>query len=496
VVDANTPGNYTITYSATDPRGKTGTATRTVNVVETTAPVITLNGSNPLTVECGTAFVDPGATASDACAGAVPAVPSGSVDVNTPGDYTITYTATDPSGNTATATRTVTVVGPCPACLLVCPSDLTVPNDEGQCSAIVTYPDPVPGDDCVGAVTIVCVPPSGSIFPVGTTTVNCTATDADGNTATCSFTVTVEDAEPPELTVIGENPLTVRCGSAFIDPGATATDNCPVPGTSVSVVVSGTVDPGTPGSYAITYTATDGSGNIATATRTVTVVGPCPACLLVCPSDLTVPNDEGQCSAIVSYPDPAPGGDCIGPVTIVCVPPPGSIFPVGTTTVNCTATDAAGDIATCSFTVTVEDGEAPVLTCPPDVTVQCLSDVPSADFAGGSVSDNCGPSPVVTHLGDLSDGTSPIVITRTYQATDASGHSATCTQTITVVGLAGDFNGDCCVDRADLDVLMERIRARSTDLTYDLNGDGNVNIADARTLVLLFTNPGGAPCGP
>jgi hypothetical protein len=170
------------------------------------------------------------------------------------------------------------------------------------------------------------------------------------------------------------------------------------------------------------------------------------------------------------------------------------VFPVGATIVNCTATDEADQTATCSFTVTVNDEEPPVITCPPDVTVQCLGDVPPPDFAEGSAVDNCDPAPVVAHLGDVPAGTNPTLITRTYQATDASGNTSSCTQTITVQGLPGDLNGDCCVDLTDLDLLMVQIRARSTDLTYDLNGDGQVDIADARWLVLRFTNPGGAPC--
>ncbi len=58
----------------------------------------------------------------------------------------------------------------------------------------------------------------------------------------------------------------------------------------------------------------------------------------------------------------------------------------------------------------------------------------------------------------------------------------------------GDINGDCCVSLADVDVLIAAIKARSTDLQYDVNGDGRVNAADAIKIRLLFTNPGGAAC--
>jgi P2-related tail formation protein len=105
-VDTDTLGTYTITYTATDANGNTGTATRTVNVVDTTAPVITVLGNNPMTVELGGTYSEPGATSN----GGETVTITGSVDTDTLGTYTITYTATDANGNTGTATRTVNVV--------------------------------------------------------------------------------------------------------------------------------------------------------------------------------------------------------------------------------------------------------------------------------------------------------------------------------------------------------------------------------------------------
>jgi hypothetical protein len=106
-VDTETLGTYTITYTATDANGNTGTATRTVNVVDTTAPVITVLGDNPMTVELGGDLLQmPGATSN----GGETVTITGSVDTETLGTYTITYTATDANGNTGTATRTVNVV--------------------------------------------------------------------------------------------------------------------------------------------------------------------------------------------------------------------------------------------------------------------------------------------------------------------------------------------------------------------------------------------------
>lgn len=109
-VNPNAPGTYTITYSATA-NGFTTEATRVVTVQDTVAPVITLNGANPMTVGFGTVFTDPGATASDGCAGNLTSaiVVTGSVDTNTVGFYALTYTVSDPSGHSDTKVRTVEV---------------------------------------------------------------------------------------------------------------------------------------------------------------------------------------------------------------------------------------------------------------------------------------------------------------------------------------------------------------------------------------------------
>jgi Cu/Ag efflux protein CusF len=108
-VNTNVVGSYTITYTATDRSGNSASATRTVNVVDTTAPAVTVTGDNPATVELGATYTDAGATATDA-SGTVTVVTTGTVDTDTVGTYTLTYTSTDASDNAGTATRTVNVV--------------------------------------------------------------------------------------------------------------------------------------------------------------------------------------------------------------------------------------------------------------------------------------------------------------------------------------------------------------------------------------------------
>src|SRR5205085_1052647 len=113
-VDANTPGMYEIIYKATDASDNDTEQRVRVTVVDTTPPVITLNGANPMAVECHTSFTDPGATAADGCEGPVAVSASGSVNPNVVGSYSITYTASDSGGRTATVVRTVNVVDTTP----------------------------------------------------------------------------------------------------------------------------------------------------------------------------------------------------------------------------------------------------------------------------------------------------------------------------------------------------------------------------------------------
>jgi hypothetical protein len=109
-VNVSQVGSYTVTYSAADQAGgQASSVVRTVNVNDTTPPVVTVLGPNPTTIECAKPFVDPGATAADSCSGALPVVTTGAVNAGVPGTYAIGYAATDPSGNSGMAVRAVTV---------------------------------------------------------------------------------------------------------------------------------------------------------------------------------------------------------------------------------------------------------------------------------------------------------------------------------------------------------------------------------------------------
>ena len=111
-VDQAVTGNYLVIHSVTDSGSKTTNVTRTVNVVANNAPSIVLTGANPIQLVQGTAYVEPGHSATDDHDGDVTAavVVSGTVDHTTVGTYTISYVVTDAQGLSTTVNRTVNVI--------------------------------------------------------------------------------------------------------------------------------------------------------------------------------------------------------------------------------------------------------------------------------------------------------------------------------------------------------------------------------------------------
>ena len=269
------PGPVTVSVTVSNAYG-TVVSNSVVTVLDTTPPVITLNGANPMTVECHGSFSDPGATANDSCAGSVGVRVSGSVDANSAGTYYLTYTADDGNGNTNTAARTVNVVDTT-APIITYSFTNQVLSAATNCSALM--PD-VTGtnyifasDACSGTnLFITQVPTNNAVLPQGTNMVIIAVADQSGNTNYSTNTIVVLDETPPVIVLNGPASETVECHGSYVELGATATDNC----TLTSLSTNGMVDANSPGIYTIDYVAADAAGNSATNTRTVTVVDTTP----------------------------------------------------------------------------------------------------------------------------------------------------------------------------------------------------------------------------
>ena len=362
-VSSSQAGNYSV---LTANSVSSASAIATLTVSDTTAPVIALVGPSPMTVECHGSFTDPGATALDACVGSVTAVASGTVDPNTSGTYTLTYTATDGNGNGATAFRTVNVVDTTAPAISWSFTNHTLSADAG-CQALM--PDVtgtnyiLASDACSDSLTITQTPTNNSILALGTNEVVIVVADSTGNTAYSTNTIVVADTTAPAITLLGANPLTNECHAAFSDPGATAADNC---SGIVSVSTNATVDPNTVGVYAIDYVASDAAGNTATNTRLVYVTDTTPPTITLCvpPQSLavgpdctaTLPDLTGLLVAIDA---------CSATLTVVQLPPPGAVLPLGTTNVVLQVDDGNGNTNTCTALVTVQDQSAPSIATQP-----------------------------------------------------------------------------------------------------------------------------------
>src|SRR3989454_7368274 len=305
-----------------------------------------------------------------------------------PGD---TPTAVSARVEDGTQTAGITVhepprLGPCPA-------NIARDNDSGHCSAVVTFTPPTFTAGCPPPA-IVCTPPSGAAFPKGTTTVTCVASNGVAPNDTCRFTVSVADTEHPVIHCPG--PLAHatdpgKCSAVVALDTNIAADNCPGVHLVCNPPTGSTFQKG---ATEVTCTATDAGGLTSTCSFTVTVQDT-ERPISTCPGNINTDNDRGLCSAIVNYPAPTATDNCPGAIAIACNPPSGSAFQVGNTTVNCTATDVAGRVGSCSFTVAVADTEKPTGSCPHDTTVTenpPQSGHATVNYPNPTVHDNC-PNP-------------------------------------------------------------------------------------------------------
>ncbi|MCX6879523.1 MAG: autotransporter-associated beta strand repeat-containing protein [Verrucomicrobia bacterium] len=155
-----------------------------------------------------------------------------------------------------------------------------------------------------------------------------------------------------------------------------------------------------------------------------------------CHSDIVVVAPTNGCCAVVDYTPPVFTSPC-GPVTVVCTPPPGTCFPIGTTVVTCIGTDRYGQQGRCVFKVTVTDTTPPSITSCPATVIACMGSSNTSgvlpDLTTQVVAtDNCTPYPQLTITQNPPAGTIVSGGTVVFTVTDASGNIATCEGTISV----------------------------------------------------------------
>jgi len=336
------------------------------------------------------------------------------------GSTIITWTVTDIFGLTAFCSITVNIAdNQVPT--ITCPSNITTNNTPGSCSAPVTVPNPIMNDNC--AVTCLTWTMTGATtasspltginyvgtytFNVGTTVVTYTVKDAAGNTASCNFTVKINDIQNPTITCPAGSPFnrgTVSSGCYYIVEGAefnpTFSDNCP--GTTIfnnfnytNTLANAHLPVGV---NVITWTATDASGHIVSCIITVNVIDDDPP-VITCPQDITVP-----CPSSIPEPDITlvTATDNCGLVTVTHIYDNyiglGIVPGFCPTSVERTyrATDSTGNYTNCIQIITVADQ----CGCP-----ICQTAVPHYYVNLTGDCDSIWNSPPVSRLGKCCDAT-------------------------------------------------------------------------------------------
>ena len=434
-------GDYTITrvFTATDDCGNATSATQTITIIDTTAPVFTSIPSD-YTAECSDDHPMDDASATDNCGEVTIDVVDTTIAGACEGDYTISrlFTATDDCGNSTSATQTITIIDTT-APVLTIPSDYTA-----ECSDDHPMDDASATDNC-GEVTIDVVDTTIAGACEGDYTISrlFTATDDCGNSSSATQIITIIDTTAPVLTIPSD--YTAECSDDHPMDDASASDSCG----EVIISVEATITPGScTGDYTITrvFTATDDCGNATSATQTITIIDTT-APVLTIPSDYTA-----ECSD--DHPmDDASATDNCGEVTIDVVDTTIAGACEGDYTISrlFTATDDCGNSSSATQTITIIDTTAPVLTIPSDYTAECSDDHPMDD---ASATDNCGEvtiDVVDTTIAGACEG--DYTISRLFTATDDCGNSTSATQTITIIDttapvltIPSDYTAECSDD--------------------------------------------------
>lgn len=286
-VNTAIPGSYTVTYSVTDSAGNEMSAFRTIIVIDNVAPNITFNpigsetyikNSKPIinVVDASDINTDSlrylwtmSTTQPAASEFLSPFTNNQSVDTpaDMSGSYYLWAMASDAVSNqTIARSDAFNLDNESPVIAISGNQNVTINKNSVYSDAGATVSDNV--DAIVGVTS------SGTVNPsvIGTYIITYNASDSAGNTAIpVTRTVNVIDVLSPVITILGSNPATVNVNTVYSDAGSTALDDADGDVTS-DIVITGNVNSSSVGTYTVTYTVSDSSGNVAVSTRTVNVI--------------------------------------------------------------------------------------------------------------------------------------------------------------------------------------------------------------------------------
>ncbi len=372
-------GVTTVRYTVVDVCGNSSVCSFTITVTGSCCNQTPRITCPPAFISCPTASIDPANTGrpiasyDNAQGCAVPTLTYTDVISGTECNRTIlrTWRATNPSDASlfAICEQRITLVDNTNPIIMNCPSNITV-NSDGSCKARVNWAPPMAMDGC-GIRSLTSSHTPGGLFDAGVTTVTYTATDNCGNSATCTFTVTVIKACCDEKPTIICPADFAGCPSVTSDPSitgrpiVTTSNNCRPELVYSDVVINGNCT----GARTIrrTWIAVNQNNLSDTCVQMIVLQDTIAPTLGACPGDVIL---YGERQAYM-WAMPSANDNCS--LTLITNIPNGSIFEVGTTEVIITALDNCGNKTSCSFIVTIErkPGNGLIVNCPEELVIDC-----------------------------------------------------------------------------------------------------------------------------
>lgn len=444
--DCTDVGNNLVTLTATDNDGNSSTCNAIVTVQDIEVPtVICQNITNQLdsTGNVSITITDIDNGTNDACGITTLVLDETSFDCTNIGENTVTLIAIDNHDNIATCTASVIIednINPTAIC-----QDMTVQLDSTGNVLITTTDIDNGSNDACGIASLTLDMTSFDCTNIGTEIVMMSVIDNNGNSSTCTSTITIEDNIAPtaicqDLTVVLDATGNTIITTAQIDNGSN--DACGIASLSLNKT---DFDCDDIGENTVVLTVTDNNGNISICIATVTVednIDPIANC-----QDITIQLDEtGNATITENAIDNGSSHVCGGLIYDTNI----TSFDctnIGMNTVVLTVTNNSGNSVTCTSIVTVEDNTAPEIICQ-DITIQLDATgnaIITEDAIDNGSSDACGSLTYDTDITtfDCDDVGLNLV---TLIVTDANGNSSTCTAGVTVEEIINPILSNCPTD--------------------------------------------------
>ena len=437
-----------------------------------TAPVPDVSSLTAIAEQCELRRTDlPVPTATDNQMGTV-TVTNNIINFPITSNTTVTWTYTDPTGNTATQTQQVTIRDTTPPSVT---GTLNEVMEQCEVAVVTDLTAPTATDNCdEGTITAT----TNAAFPItSTTTITWTYTDAAGNTSTQTQQVTIMDTTPPSVTGT-LNEVIEQCEVAVVTDltAPTATDNCD----GEITATTNTAFPIT-STTTITWTYRDVAGNTSTQTQQVTIndtTDPVPVT-----ADLPTLED---CSQIASLTAPTAADNCDGTImgTTTTTPPI-----TASTTLTWTYTDAGNNAVTQTQEVVINSNVLiPDVPSLPTLTEQCRIATLTAPTAM-----NCSGNTITAATTTNLPITASTTLTWTY--TDAGNNTVTQTQQVTIdditdpVPTATDL--PTLEDCSQITSLNAPTATDNCDGTITANTDVTPPVTTSTTIMWTYTDAAG-----